>query len=208
MYKTEQENFWYGEFGDEYVIRNNSKSLLSSNIALFSKILSRISHINTVIEFGANIGLNLKAMDKLIPDLKCTAVEINKAAAKILRNDKDFQNSVVIHEQSILDYKSENKYDLSLIKGVLIHINPEELNTVYKALYESSDRYICIAEYYNPTPVMIKYRNNENKLFKRDFAGEFMEKYPDVDLIDYGFAYHRDNNFKQDDITWFLLEKK
>lgn len=37
MYKTEQELFWSGEFGDEYIIRNNSKNMLSSNIALFPK---------------------------------------------------------------------------------------------------------------------------------------------------------------------------
>lgn len=147
-------------------------------------------------------------MDRLVPDLKCTAVEINHKAAEILRNDNNFQNDVIVLEQSILDYHSEIKYDLSLIKGVLIHINPDELNIVYKTLYESSYRYICIAEYYNPTPIMVKYRNNENKLYKRDFAGEFMDLYSDVDLIDYGFVYHRDNNFKQDDITWFLLEKK
>ena len=34
-----------------------------------------------------------------------------------------------------------------------------------------------------------------------------MDKYDDLQLIDYGFAYHRDNNFYQDDITWFLLKK-
>jgi spore coat polysaccharide biosynthesis protein SpsF len=26
--------------------------------------------------------------------------------------------------------------------------------------------------------------------------------------VDYGFAYRRDPNFPQDDITWFLLEKR
>jgi hypothetical protein len=44
-------------------------------------------------------------------------------------------------------------------------------------------------------------------LFKRDFAGEMLERYPDLELIDYGFVYKRDNNFPQDDITWFLLKK-
>ena len=90
----------------------------------------------------------------------------------------------------------------------MIHINPNELNDVYSKLYESSKRYICIVEYYNPTPVTVNYRGNEKLLFKRDFAGEFMDKYSDCKLIDYGFCYHRDNNFMQDDITWFLLEKR
>ena len=93
------------------------------------------------------------------------------------------------------------------IKGVLIHINPKYLDLVYKKLYNTSKKYILIAEYYNPTPVEINYRGHEGKLFKRDFAGEMMDKYSNLKLVDYGFSYHRDNNFIQDDITWFLLEK-
>jgi spore coat polysaccharide biosynthesis protein SpsF len=53
----------------------------------------------------------------------------------------------------------------------------------------------------------INYRGNTGKLFKRDFAGEIMEKYKDLELVDYGFIYHRDNIFAGDDFTWFLLEK-
>ena len=30
----------------------------------------------------------------------------------------------------------------------------------------------------------------------------------DLTLLDYGFLYHRDNNFPQDDISWFLIEKE
>ena len=48
---------------------------------------------------------------------------------------------------------------------------------------------------------------HQGKLFKRDFAGEFLDRFADVRLVDYGFAYHRDPNFQQDDISWFLLEK-
>lgn len=40
-HKTEQEEFWSGEFGDEYIKRNEGKELLASNIALFSEILKR-----------------------------------------------------------------------------------------------------------------------------------------------------------------------
>jgi spore coat polysaccharide biosynthesis protein SpsF len=43
-------------------------------------------------------------------------------------------------------------------------------------------------------------------LFKRDFAGEMLDKYADLKLCDYGFVYHREK-FSQDDISWFLLEK-
>ena len=106
------------------------------------------------------------------------------------------------------EYNAVAKFQISLIKGVLIHINPEVLPLVYKKLYDSSSKYILIAEYYNPSPVTINYRGNSDRLFKRDFAGEMLETYSDLKLIDYGFCYKRDMVFPQDDITWFLLEKK
>ena len=39
-------------------------------------------------------------------------------------------------------------------------------------------------------------------------AGEILDRYPSLQLVDYGFAYRRDPNFPQDDITWFLMEKR
>ena len=64
-----------------------------------------------------------------------------------------------------------------------------------------------IAEYYNPSPVSISYRGHKDRLFKRDFAGEFLDKFSNSNLVDYNFHYHRDKNFPQDDITWFSIEK-
>ena len=78
---------------------------------------------------------------------------------------------------------------------------------MYEKLYEVSIKYILIAEYYNPYPISINYRGHSDKLFKRDFAGEFLEKYPNTELIDYGFSYRNDPAFPQDDITWFLIQK-
>ena len=65
-----------------------------------------------------------------------------------------------------------------------------------------------MAEYYSPAPVEVSYRGYSNKLFKRDFAGEMLKNYTDLELIDYGFLYHGDPAFPQDDINWFLLKKK
>lgn len=202
-YKTEQEVFWAGEFGDEYLKRNQGKHAIASNIALFSKILANVHSPKSIIEFGSNIGLNLEALSTLLPDVSLSAIEINQKAVESLQR----MSNVSVHHSSILNYKPESTYDLVLIKGVLIHINPQELHNVYERLYQSSHRYICIAEYYNPSPVEISYRGHEGKLFKRDFAGELLDKYPDLKLVDYGFVYHRDINFPQDDANWFLLEK-
>lgn len=202
-FQTEQERFWAGEFGNEYIERNRSR--VSDNIHFFSKILSKTSNVKSIIEFGSNIGSNLIAIHHLLPDIRLSAVEINKKAVKEL---KKIDYISEIFPVSILEFQPPKKYDLCFVKGVLIHINPDKLEGIYKLLYNSSNKYILIAEYYNPSPVEIDYRGHKGKLFKRDFAGEIMDLFPDVRLIDYGFFYHRDPNFPQDDITWFLLSKK
>lgn len=203
VFRTEQEAFWAGSFGNEYVSRNKSPQLLASNMAFFSKIIPRTVGVKSLVEFGANVGMNLHAIRTLLPNVELSAVEINQHAVTELNK----LQSISVYPQSILDFRPDRTWDMVLIKGVLIHINPERLNQVYDLLYRSSSCYICIAEYYNPSPVEVMYRGHSGKLFKRDFAGELLDRYPDLKLVDYGFAYRRDICFPQDDITWFLLEK-
>jgi len=204
-YATPQEAFWAGAFGSEYIGRNDSNQLLASNLNFFTKALSRAGRIASCLELGANIGMNLKALQLLYPGVELRAAEINPDAAKLLG---DLIGGKNVYFGSIFDYPTTDKVELSLIKGVLIHINPEMLNTVYEKLYQASKRFILVCEYYNPAPVAISYRGHTDRLFKRDFAGEMLEKYPDLSLVDYGFSYRRDPAFPQDDITWFLMEKR
>jgi pseudaminic acid biosynthesis-associated methylase len=204
-YKTDQEKFWAGEFGDEYTDRNNVAELIAIRTHAFAKIFSKTKGINSALEFGANIGDNLLAIRNLIPSCSFSAIEINSKAAEVL---KSIPNTTV-HLGSIFDFSPQvlGKHDITFTCHVLIHINPEMLPQVYSRMYDCSGKYILIKEYYNPTPVVVNYRGNTERLFKRDFAGDMMDLYPDLELIDYGFQYHRDYNFPEDDSTWFLLKK-
>ncbi len=204
-FKTEQESFWAGEFGTAYIDRNQGDPLLAANLDFFSKALRGARGIKSCMEFGANIGMNLRALKLLHPALEQHGIEINADAATQLGS---FISPEHVFEGSILDYHPVQSFDLVLIKGVLIHINPAELPTVYDRLYKSTGKYLMVAEYYNPAPVAIPYRGHTDRLFKRDFAGELLDTYKDLSLVDYGFAYRRDPNFPQDDITWFLMEKR
>lgn len=204
-FSTDQENFWAGEFGHDYINRNKGDLLLAANLNFFVKALKQAGKITSCHEFGANIGMNMRALKLLYPEANLSAVEINPEASKILA---EFLGEENVFEGSIFDYPVKKQFDLALIKGVLIHINPDMLDKVYQKLYEASARYILVCEYYNPSPVAINYRGHSDRLFKRDFAGELMDKYSDLTLVDYGFAYKRDPAFPQDDITWFLMEKK
>lgn len=203
-YSTPQEEFWAGSFGDEYIDRNMDNQLIASNISLFSKIMNKTKNVHSIIEFGPNIGLNLIAIHKLLPDTQLAGVEINKKAVEKLKE----LGYVRIYHESILDFSIDFQRDFVFTKGVLIHINPESLKKIFEILYNASSKYVCIVEYFNPSPVEVPYRGHRNRLYKRDFAGEIMKYYKDLVLIDYGFVYHGDNNFPQDDLTWFLMEKK
>ncbi|MDD5759118.1 MAG: hypothetical protein PHI06_08550 [Desulfobulbaceae bacterium] len=203
-YKTEQEQFWAGGFGNDYIDRNSKELCLSGRIALLSQVLACARPIDSAIEFGANIGNNILALKQLIPKATLSAIEINGKAVEILRKI----DGLTVYHQSILDFKPDYPRDLAFSTGVLIHIEPSMLPQVYDMLFQSSKRYICLTEYYNPVPVELSYRGYEQKLFKRDFAGEMLDRFPELELVNYGFCYHRDNNFPLDDATWFLLEKR
>lgn len=201
-FNTPQEEFWAGEFGDSYISRNESENLLASNIALFADIFSSLDKVPlSVMELGANIGMNIKAIQKLSPGAQFTGIEINKHACEILS-----ETGCEVIQSSIIDAFTSKTFDLVFSKGVMIHLMQDQLVPTYKKMYKWSNRFILIAEYYNPTPVTIPYRGNNDRLFKRDFAGEFLDLFPDLVLRDYGFAYHR-GTYPQDDINWFLLEK-
>ena len=204
-FKTDQEAFWAGEFGNQYIGRNDSSQLLASNLNFFAQALRSAGRFDSCVEFGANIGMNLRALKLLYPQLAQKGIEINVEAAKQLC---EFLGDSQVFQGSIFDYPVKEQVDLALIKGVLIHINPEMLPLTYRKLYEASRRWILVCEYYNPSPTAIPYRGHTDRLFKRDFAGEMLEAFPDLKLVDYGFAYRRDPAFPQDDITWFLMEKK
>ena len=159
--------------------------------------------VKTVCEYGCNIGLNLTAINSVLSVEKLYGFDVNFDAVEIANELED----VTAEYGNLLVPPSENKYDLVLTKGLLIHIDPEQLEIAYQNLHYMTNKYLLICEYYNPTPVEVEYHGKSGLLFKRDFAGDMLDKFPDLRLVDYGFRYHRDE-YPQDDITWFLLKKE
>lgn len=205
MNDTLHEAFWKGEFGNEYTDRNRcGDKMIACRTANLAKCLSRADYITSSLEIGSNIGYNEIALHRLYPDIQMDVVEINKKAAKECSKIPN----VKVHNRSVYDFNGTEKYDLTMVNGVLIYIDEDKLNLVYEKLYEYSKKYILIIEYYNPTPVNVNYRGYDGQLCKRDFTGEILEKYLDLDLLDYGFIYHKDKAFPMDDFNWFLLQKR
>ena len=94
QYQSEQEAFWAGNFGDEYTDRSNTPELLLSREKLLSRALKSSGNFESVIEFGANVGMNLVAIKNLFPEVAAAAIEINSSAILELKTIKGIK---VIH---------------------------------------------------------------------------------------------------------------
>jgi spore coat polysaccharide biosynthesis protein SpsF len=142
-FKTDQEHFWAGKFGTEYIQRNQGDTLLASNLAFFAKALHAARRTTSVLEFGANIGMNLKALKLLYPVQEQYGIEINADAAKELAKVIPADH---VYHTSILDFAPTTTYDIVLIKGVLIHINPDMLPLVYEKLVAACGKYLLVTQ--------------------------------------------------------------
>ena len=199
--KTEQENFWQKKFGDNYSKRNLKRN--NRILSIGRELITNKIQLSSAIELGCNVGYNLDALKKIYPNIQTYGVEINKKAYLICKKKHPCSNA------SLLEFISKKKFDLVFTYGVLIHQNPKFLKKIYSKLYNLSKKYIYIEEYFNPTPVSIRYRGNDERLFKRDFAKEIWQLYPKLKIIDYGFHWKEDPYLKDncDNNNWFLFKK-
>ncbi len=96
--------------------------------------------------------------------------------------------------------------DLAFTSGVLIHIHPDHLPASLSEIHRCARRWIGCIEYFSDKPEMIPYRGHDDRLFKRDFGGLWLDSFPDLATVAYGFAWKRDTGL--DNLTWWLFEKR
>jgi pseudaminic acid biosynthesis-associated methylase len=198
---TDQETFWAGEFGDAYTARN--AVLPEDRVPFLKEVLSATSGVESVLELGANKGHNLIALRSIAPSLRATGVELNPFAFQQLSSIA----GITAVQSAIQDFASQQTFDLVFTCGVLIHINPDNLPAVYKKMAALANKYVLINEYFNPTPTEIVYRGHSGKLFKRDFAGEFLDSTEGFEAVRWGFLWKRMEP-AWDNGTWTLLRRK
>ena len=201
---NEQQKFWANDYAIDYREKNNQ---FDNNLGIegWTKMLDKTENLSNILEYGCNIGRNIKFLNQLVPNADISIIEISKPAYNFTTNNFSIKNSFngPIAESNFI----ENSYDLAFTCGVLIHIHPNDLLVNMKKLYNYSKNYILIAEYFNRTPVMIEYQGQTDIFFKRDFGKIFIENF-NVSLVDYGFLWgHIYDAGGFDDITWWLFEK-
>lgn len=205
---SEQSEFWAGQFGSDYIARNDSPKLIENNRAFFEMALMAMRHMRParVIEFGANVGMNIMALKQLemFRYTEFTAVEVNADAC-----DRLHELGVTVHHADMLDLARPwgGGYDLVISKGVLIHIGPNDLRAAYAALYDASRQFIFMAEYHATERRHVQYRGHDGKLWLADYGSELLDQYPNLTCLETGFAWRRDLVAPQDNLVWHMFER-
>lgn len=206
---------WLGQFGDEYTERNMpDEKNIQNRMQFFNGIFSVLPAIpvqgppKTILEVGANVGGNLKAIDNLYhvndSSVELHAVEPNLSARKILKT-QDLKNFRLVEGHAGKIEADTASYDLVFTCGVLIHIPPAILPIALGEIYRVSRRFIVCAEYFSPEPREVEYRGHKGLLWTRDFGEMWLNSFPGLRCCGYSFAWKRFTGM--DNLTWFVFEK-
>jgi spore coat polysaccharide biosynthesis protein SpsF len=197
---------WAGEFGDAYTERNIlSDEAVRGRARMWSQIWDRMQPDapQRVLEVGANIGLNLRAL-QAITDAELWGQEPNPSALERLREVLPEGRALegFAHEIPLAD----GAVDLVMTMAVLIHVHPSLLERTMDELYRVSGRYIAVAEFFAQGQEAVTWRGEEGLLHRNDYGGLMMDRFPDLQLIDYGFWWRRVTS--GGDCTWWLFRKR
>jgi pseudaminic acid biosynthesis-associated methylase len=203
---TKQLKLWRSEFGTQYTERNrNDADRLRRLIRNWSTILNCATapYPASVLEVGCNNGGNLLALSHLVEKLH--AVEPNVDACRVARGNPILKDAD-IREGSGFDLPFAGaSIDLVFTSGVLIHVAPDDLAEITDEIVRVAKKYVVCIEYFSPQPVSIPYRGQEGYLFKQDFGRHYLDRYPSLVPVQWGFFWKRLDAF--DDCNWWLFAK-
>lgn len=210
--ETQQERVWKGDFGREYTERNTvdvesldqnwRRNYGIARSAVNQSFLSGISKDATFLEVGCNAG-NQLLMLRQMGWRNLSGTELQPFAMEIAQSrlpDATFKLGSAL----ALPWE-DSSFDVVFTCGVLIHISPTDLPTVMDEIYRTSRQYIWGTEYYAPEVSQVTYRDHSELLWKMDFARQYTQRFPDLELVKEQRLPYLDNANVD---AVFLLRKK
>lgn len=218
---TKELKLWEGEFGDDYITRNQiTNDTIEARANLWTNILNVVytgTFIPTplslnVLEIGAGNGTNLLAIDDIFKkaitngasiNYNLIAVEPNEKAKKVLKQ-QDINNLEIIGDNAFNILAKNHVFDISFTSGVLIHINPKDLLPAMKEIYRVTKKTIICIEYFSPELRLEKYQNKDELMWLNDYGSIWLDNFP-LRCLGFGFAWKKLT--KLDNVTWQVFEK-
>lgn len=204
---TDPLNAWKGEFGDDYVARNDYEEWkIENGVEAFRRMIGELDLLS-ILEVGSNIGLNLLAIDRLLGgQAKLYAVEPARKAFNQLVSNSNLKLAGAWNCDAYQLPLEDETADLVFTSGVLIHIPPDHLAQATAEIVRVAKKYVMCVEYFSHTPIEVPYRGRSGLLFKRDFGSFYLDTYPALQTVAYGFLWQREfSNF--DNLNWWLFRK-
>ena len=202
MSKEQVLKFWTGEFGDEYSKRHKtSEERLDVLSPFWEHVLNDAPPLESILEVGANVGDNLRAIKEIEPETYLFAVEPNASAAMQM---SDIPSIGVVGKNMWDISLPDNHVNLAFTSGVLIHSPPDDLFDACKEIYRVSSEFIISIEYFHHEPVEVEYRGNSGVLWKRDFGKFWLDNF-DIECISYEFLWEPITGMNN--VTMWLLRK-
>tara|TARA_B110000438_G_scaffold250701_1_gene254704 strand:+ start:1148 stop:1717 length:570 start_codon:yes stop_codon:yes gene_type:complete len=129
-----------------------------------------------ICEVGTNVGNTLIGFPKTFD---VTGVDLNQYALSV-NKEKHEEFKFDLASALELPY-SDNSFDLVFTRGVLIHINPTDIDKVIDELFRVSKKWIVSLEYFGEDSKTISWKRGDNLLWYRDMKTKW--KNYDVEII-------------------------
>ena len=200
------------EFGKEYTDRNPNtieivdeiykKQFGLTRTELNLMFLNDFERSIRILEVGCNTGVQLQGLQKL-GFINLYGIELQQYAVELA---KQYTKNINLIQGSAFDIPFKDSYfDIVFTSGVLIHINPDDLNTAMREIYRCTNKYIWGLEYYTDQYTEMSYRGRMNLLWKANFARLYIEEFKDLELVKEKRIKYLDNDNVD---SMFLIRKK
>jgi pseudaminic acid biosynthesis-associated methylase len=209
--QTAQEAVWDGDFGRDYTDRNTLDAQSLDDLWLRNygvarstineEFLSGIPKNASFLEVGCNAGNQLLLL-KQMGWSNLSGIELQCYALEIARSR--LQDATLKQGSALAPPWPDSAFDVVFTSGVLIHISPSDLGVAMEEIYRVSKEYIWCSEYYAPELTRITYRDRTELLWKMDFARQFKDRFPNLQLTrEQRLPYLKNSNVD----SVFLLRK-
>ena len=212
--KTEQENFWSGDFGKNYTDRNSRQNDEFNKIyqawygiartKMNQDFLGSLPRDIRILEVGCNTGMQLACL-KSMGFTSLYGIELQGYA---VQKAKEYTEGINIIQGSAFDIPfKDGFFDLVFTSGVLIHIAPDNLSKVFAEMHRCSNKYVWGFEYYAEQTTSINYRGNEGFLWKANYGKLMRDQFENLSLVKEELYPYITDTEKGNVDFMYLLEK-
>lgn len=212
--KTQQIEFWNGDFGKEYTDRNHFspdewdayylKQYGITKRAMNDEFIGSLPKDIRILEVGCNIGMQLRGLQNQ-GFTNLYGIELQQYAVE---EAKKVTKEINIIQGSGFDIPfKDGFFDIVVTNGVLIHISPNDHSKIFSEMVRCSNKYIWGLEYFAEKTTDINYRGNEGFLWKANFPQLFMEQFPKLKIVKQQLYPYTNRLEEGNTDIMYLLEK-